>query len=251
MEKDEIKTTEQPAADAGQTENTQSVETAETPDTATDGGAEVERPDAPRDGEGCEGVTVVIIEHDEQRALLTARSVKQNLLGVDALTVRIAGENDATDAQALQRFVNEACPTERIVLMTDEMVILNPVTLPHIALPKAMKVGANEQGDDILSFSTRIPQMMYKSVLVPMLKEIVELYPHTDIFDAYGHEAFKDVRPVMLPAWNQDSWLLPVVSKNPPMEALQKWGKAQRFAWISPQSWSKTVVKFLEERFPE
>ena len=136
------------------------------------------------------------------------------------------------------------------VLMTDDMVILNPVLLAHIALPKALKVGTNEQGDDILSFSTHMPQMMHKSVLAPMLKEIVELYPHTDIFDAYGHEAFRGVRPIMLPAWNEEMWLLPVVSKNPPIEALKKWAKTQCFAWISPQSWTGTVVKFLEERFP-
>ena len=250
MTEDENKTTQQPAADAGQPENTQSVETAETPDTTADGGAEVERPDAPRDGEGCESVTVVIIEHNEQHALLAARSAKANLLGVDALVVRIAGMDGATDAQALQRFVNETCPTERIVLMTDDMIILNPVFLAHIALPKATKVGTNEQGTDILNFSTHMPQMMYKSVLVPMLKEITELYPYTDIFDAYGHEAFRDVRPIMLPAWNKDAWLLPVVSKNPPLEALQKWAETQCFAWISHQSWNKTVVKFLEDRFP-
>lgn len=247
MKEDENKTTQAAAAAAEQPENTQSVETAETPDTTAGTGDAVERPaDAPRDGKGCEAVTVVIIEHNEQHALLAARSVKANLVGADALVVRIAGQDGATDAQALLRFVGEVCSTERLIVMTDEMIILNPVTICEIGCrrgeltEKGVTVGEN-----------RTPKLMHKSVLEKMLPEMIANYAGFDPLLEYDEYARPQVAPVIMRPWDQDNWLLPVISKNPPLEALEKWAKTQRFAWIAPQSWTDTVVKFLEERFGE
>lgn len=247
MKQDESKTTA-----AAQPESDQSVATVETPDTQSPSGTTVEGPaDAPHDGEGCEAVIVVIVESSEQRALLAARSVKQNLVGVDALVVRLGMQDGCTLPQALYRLLTEGTSQERIVLMTDQMLLLNPMPLAMIAVPKAVKVGTNEQGEDILDYNVRMPQLMHRSVLLPMLEEIIEQYPYTDIFEAYTPGAYPQVRPILLPRWDQERWLLPIVSVNPPMKAVETWAKTQMFAWIAAQSWSKPVISFLEKCFAE
>ena len=71
---------------------TESVETPETPDTQSETRTEVERPaDTPTDGEGCEGVTVIIAAI--AYGALMAQSVKKNLTGVDADIHLVTEEN--------------------------------------------------------------------------------------------------------------------------------------------------------------
>ena len=249
MKKDESKTAH---AAAEQPENDQPVATVETPDGQPGQGAEVEGPDdAPHDDEGCEAVVVVIVESDEQRALLAAASVKKNLVGVDALVVRLGMKDGCTLLQALYRLLTEGTRQERIVLMTDQMLLLNPVTLSDIGVLKAVKVGTSEQGDDILDYNVRMPQLMHRSVLLPMLKEAVELYPHTDISDAYTPGAYPAVRPLTVGDWHSDPWLLPVVSENPPLAAIAAFARWKKFAYVSAQSWRKALLKFFEDRFAE
>ena len=250
MEKDEIKTTEQPAANAGQTENIQSVETVETPDTATGGRADVERPDAPRDGEGFEAVTVVIIASDEKQGELMARSVKQNLVGVDADIHLVTGEHlKDTEVDTLLEHLPHV-ETERIVLMTEGMVILNPVTLHDIAVPKAKYVkiadGAVQDYDGV-----KAPVMFYKSALQQLLPYIKDYLSHGSIADEYFSRVYQGILPLNVEGWQSEPFVLPIVSSNPPRAALDEYGRWKKFAWIAPQSWTDTVVKFLEERFPE
>lgn len=249
MKENESKTTEQPAADAGQTENTQSVETVETPDTATGGGTDVERPDAPRDGEGCEAVTVIIIASDEKHGELSARSVRQNLVGVDADIHLVTEEHlKDTDVETLLEHLPHV-ETERIVLMTEGMVILNPVTLHDIAVPKAKYVkianGAVQDYDGV-----KAPVMYYKSVLQRLLPYMKDEMPHGSIADEYFSRVYPGILPLNVEGWQSEPFVLPIVSSNPPRAALGEYGRWKKFAWISPQSWTDTVVKFLEERFP-
>lgn len=253
MKEDENKTTQAAAAAAEQPENTQSVETAETPDTQSETGGDMERPDddtsaeseQPRDGKGCEAVTVVIIAHDAKHGELMARSVMANLRGADADIQLVTDEHlKETDAETLLAHLPYV-ETERLILMTEGMVILNPVTICEIGCrrgeltEKGVTVGEN-----------RTPKLMHKSVLEKMLPEMIATYANFDPLLEYDEYARPQVAPVIMRPWNQDNWLLPVVSKNPPIEALQKWAQTQRFAWIAPHSWTDTVVKFLEERFP-
>lgn len=244
MKEDESKNA-QTAAE--QPENTQPVETAETPDTIAQTGDAVERPDnTPRDDKGCEAVTVVIIARDEKHGELMARSVKANLIGADADIHLVTDEHlKDTDAETLLAHLPYV-ETERLILMTDGMVILNPVTIYEIGCrrgeltEKGVTVGENHT-----------PKLMHKSVLEKMLPEMIANYANFDPLLEYDEYARSQVAPVIMRPWNQDNWLLPVISKNPPLEALQKWAKTQRFAWIAPHSWTDTVVGFLEDRFAE
>lgn len=245
-----MKKNESKKSAAKQPENTQSVETVETPDTQSPSGAAVEGPgndDAPADGEGCEAVTVVILEHDEQHALLAARSVKKNLLGVDALVVRLEGKDGATDAQMLYRFVTEAIQSERIILMTDGMMILNPVTLGDISVVKAVNRGG------VPDYNVQMPVLMHRSALEELLKKALDDdRPYIDVVNEYFHGTLpEDYRPLLLGDWKTDPWVLPVISKNPPVERIKAFAEWKKFAAIGSQSWSDGLVKFLEERFAE
>lgn len=244
MEKDETKTTA-----AEQPENAQSVETVETPDTQSTSGEDLERPDTPRDGEGCEAVTVIIAEtsadHPEY-AKIVARSVKANLVGTDALVVILAFNPELTLAQELLRMLNEAVGSERIVLMTDHMVLLNPVTLCELGCRRGVLTP-----DGVTLGECQTPKLMYRSVLLKMLPAFIETYANFDVFLEYDEYAHPKVMPVIMRQWNQDNWLMPVASDNPKPEVLGQWAKTQRFMSIIRTEWPRSVVRFLEERYPE
>lgn len=226
MTEDEKKT----QATAGQSEH---------PDQGT-----VESVAAPRDGEGREGVTVVIIARDRDQGTLMGRSVYKNLTGVDADIHLVTEEHlRDTDLHTLLDHLPHV-HTERIILMTDGMVMLNPVLLGDIACVKAVKKG------DYLDYNTLMPVLMHKSALQQLLDSIKDEKPHADIVNEYFHGCMPDgFQPVVLRSWREECWLMPVVSKNPNTDALRQWGKRQKFAHIGPESWSDDLVKYLEERF--
>ena len=232
-----------------QPENTQSVAAAQAPDTQPDAGTDVERPaDAPRDGEGCESVTVIVAEtlpNHPGYAKLAARSVKANLVGVDAIVAIMGYDKQMPMAEALLRMLEEV-GTERIILMTDDMFILNPVTIYELGCRRGE---LNEKG--VLLGECRTPKLMHKSVLLKMLPEFIKTYAAFNVLLEYGEYATPQVMPVIMRPWNQDNWLLPIVSEKPNPEALQQWAKTQRFMYVERQEFPNTVLRFLEERFPE
>lgn len=229
-----------------QPESAQPMESAAAADTTTEAGADVDQPeDAPADGEGFEGVTVVIIETNEQCALLAAESVKKNLRGVDCLVVRLE-LGELSLPKALLRFINEASSAERIVLMTDQMILLNPVTLADIAVIKG------KGGDGVWNYEYRIPVMVHRSVLKDFLPEMSDnIDSYNGFINLYFGNVHSDIYPVDITKWNESCWLLSVVSKNPPIDVVEKWAETQKFLYVSEQSWSDDLVKFLEERFTE
>ena len=242
MTEDENKNTE---AAAEQPETFEPVETVETPDTESAPGDAVQ---GPADGEGCESVTVVIIARDENQGNLMGLSVKKNMTGVDADIHLVTGENLRN---TLVGTLAEHLPhvgTERMILMTDGMVILNPVVLGDITCPKAFKKG------DTLDFNTLMPVLMYKSALQQLIDSLKEEdKPYADIVNEYfGHCMPEGFQPVVLrDVWREENWLMPVASKNPSIDALRQWGKTQKFAYIGPDSWTDEVMKFLEEKIGE
>lgn len=229
-----------------QPESTQPLESAAAADTTTEAGTNVDRPeDAPADGAGFEGVTVVIITADEGRGALMARSVKQNLKGVDADIHVVSGENlrDTLPETLLAHLPH--CKSERIVLMTDGMMLLNPVTLADIAVIKGKCVG------EIVDYDLRMPVMQHRSVLEEFLPEMMAEYPHGNLVSFYFEAVHGDIRPIDPCEWNKSCWLLPVISQNPPIDVVEKWAVTQKFLYVSQQSWSDDLVKFLDERFGE
>lgn len=246
MKEDENKNA---AAAAEQPENDQPLENAEAHAPAPEAGADVDRHDdtPPADGEGCESVTVVIIARDDRHLELIGRLVEKNLTGVDADIQAVTGEHlKDTDVETLLEHLPHV-NTERIILMTDGMLILNPVVLGDIACPKAAKKG------DFLDFNTLMPVLMHKSALQQLLESLKDEKPHADIVNEYfGHCMPKGFQPVVLrDIWREESWLMPVASKQPSIDALRQWGKTQKFAHIGPDSWTEDVIAYLQEKLSE
>ena len=240
--KNESKKTEAPQE---QPESTQPVESAAAVDATAEAGADVDRPeDAPTDGAGFEGVTVVIIAANEAHGALAARSVKQNLKGVDC-QIECLPQGVNTLAETLQLFIDHRSSAERIVLMTDKMLLLNPVTLADIAVIKGKRYGER------IDYDLRMPIMLHRSVLQVFLPEMIAEYPHGNLVSLYFEAVYGDIRPIDPLEWNKSCWLLPVISKNPPIDVVKKWAETQKFLFVSKQSWSDDLVKFLDERFGE
>lgn len=213
---------------------------------AVEAPATVETPavtEAPTDSKGCEAVTVIVIESENFAvgAAIAVRSVKQNLKGVDADIQVVKGDLDVETLKSSLDFVQ----TERIILMTANMIILNPVLLSDIALVKAKKMG------NTITANTGMPVMVHKSALDALLKEAEEAnQPHIDILDTYFPGTVPTgFTPFILGDWNKDPFVLPVVSKNPSIEAISKFAEWKKFMHIGPDSWSEDLKAYLENRF--
>ncbi|MBQ8936960.1 MAG: hypothetical protein IJ569_06795 [Prevotella sp.] len=228
-----------------QPKDAQSVEGIETPDTTAGTAMEGPGDDAPADGQGCEAVTVVIVCQDPEKGALAAQSVKKNLVGVDA-DIHVVSEDNlrGTLPETLLEHLPH-CKTERIILMTDGQMILNPVTLGAVACVKAKGVGG------IDDYDAGMPVMMMKSVLEQLLPEMVGNLPYGSVVHEYFSRALPMVRPLPVGDWKIDPWLLPVVSKNPNVVVLSQMASWKKFIHVGPGSWTAGVTKFLEERFAE
>ena len=232
------------SAAAVQPENTQHVEATEAPDTHAGSGETVERPgdDQPRDGEGCESVTVVIVCRNPQYGELAARSVEKFLKGADA-DVHVVTEENLRDT--LPETLLEHLPhvkTDRLVLMTDGMLILNPVTLADIAVIKAVSTGK------ILDYDVAAPVMLRKSVLEAFLPEMIADMPHASLATLYFQAVHPEVRPIPVGDWKTDPFVLPVVSEHPNMTVLGEMAGWKKFIHIGNDIWPEEVVGFLEDR---
>ena len=214
---------------------------------STDNAGGGEAPSEPEDGKGIEAVTVIIIGTDPYRAAIQAASVKKNLKGVDCDVHVVSDEHlRDTPAETLLEHLPH-CHTERIVLMTDGMIILNPVTLGDIACIKAKYVGRL----GILDYNQRMPVMMHKSVLEELLPSLIKDMPHADLLNAYFGNVYPEVRPVDPCDWPKSVWLLPLSSDAPDMAAVLKYAETQKFMYISSRSWSDDVAGFVAERFKD
>lgn len=229
-----------PEFNAEQPEGAAAVESTKAPDTESETGNDTQGPaDTPGDDKGCEAVTVVIIARNEQYAELMARSVKKNLIGANVDIHVVSGANLCnTDVATLLQHLPHV-ETERIILMTDGMIVLNPVTI--------YEVGVHKTG----TMAEMLPSLMHKSVLEELLPEMQEYRPYANIAATYLAAVLPDVNPVTLRKWSEESWLLPLTSKNPPIQAIEQWAKTQCFMYVSPDSWTPDVVAFLNDRFSE
>ena len=201
------------------------------PDATSDAGTSLDGP--PSDGEGCESVTVLIVINNQVYGSLMAASVRQNLYGADA-DVQIAVQKGTLIETVLNHLPD--VQTERIILMTEGMFILNPVTICDIGVWKMPM--------------DRMPMLYHKSVLTEVLTYLKRNYPYADIADSY-HDLTRNYDILPLPAgdWHTEPWLLPVVSNDPSIEVLSKYAQWKKFMHVSPRSWSPSLITHLKRRF--
>ena len=206
------------------------------------------------------------------------RSLQKNLRGVDA-QVKVVGaerpdwldcESWLSDAAGefnhLNELVARALPhveTNRVILMTDRMLLARPVTLADIALLKAqpegndlptLKVLAEQTKDDprwLWNYLTNMPLYAFRKPLMAVLRFLTEI-GHEDLHlpTVYNNLLFSDLQPTLLD-WATDGWLLPVVSAHPSMERMKAFLVKKKFIWISPNSEGAEVVALLKFLTPD
>lgn len=206
------------------------------------------------------------------------RSLEKNLRGVNA-NVKVVGKEkpqwlddnswldvaDDADTQNWNAIIMRAATlveVERIVIMSDRMSLLRPVTLADIALLKA-EVGANGnqtvhllrdwQGSKVKvhNYRTNMPAMFFKSTLIPVLDFVMNSKGVAD-FDlptAYFNLIYAELMPVLL-EWTTDSWLLPVISENPDMERVRTYWLKKKFLYISDR-YGKDIIAWLKFMTPD
>lgn len=188
---------------------------------------------APADGEGFEGVTVVILDYTGH-GNITAETVKANLVGVDC-EIRIVKTED-TQVKTLLAELPEV-ETERIILMDDQQLLLAPVSIYDIGVKKYRKTGNS------IVPETRMPVLMHKSVLQPLLESLDIDAPDAEVAAAYLGSVNLSVTPIVLDDWRNDPWLLPIVSEKPNVEVLRNWAAKKKFAWI--KQWTPDIEKIV------
>lgn len=229
--KNETKNTK---AAAEQPEETKPVATVETPDTTAPAGADVEgSDDAPKDGPGCEAVTVIILSYTGH-GHITAETVKANLVGVDC-EIRIVEFKDSQVKTLLAELPE--VETERIILMDDQHLLLTPVSIYDIGVKKYRKTGNS------IVPETRMPVLMHKSVLQPLLESLDIDAPDAEVAAVYLGSVNLSVTPIVLDDWRNDPWLLPIVSEKPNVEVLRTWTAKKKFAWI--KQWTPDIEKIV------
>ena len=273
-------------APAAQENEAAAQQPAQTEESAPDAGGEIAAAD---DGPIDENqdptfvpVTVLVVATSAANNYLLLRhclrSLQKNLRGVDA-QVKVVGaerpdwldcESWLSDAAGefnhLNELVARALPhveTNRVILMTDRMLLARPVTLADIALLKALpegndlptlKVLAEQTKDDprwLWNYLTHMPLYAFRKPLMAVLRFLTEI-GHEDLHlpTVYNNLLYSDMLPTLLD-WRTDSWLLPVVSAHPSMERMKSFLVKKKFIWISPNSEGAEVVALLKFLTPD
>lgn len=210
--------------------------------TAPEAGAEVARPDEvrqpdePQDGDGYEAVTVVIMQtvaDNSTPAMIALQSLEKNLTECNAAVKHIALNADVSLEQQLLDLLPDI-HTERIVLMTDRMIVLQPITLAHIALKK------DSQG---------MPIMVRHSVLCQFLPWKLRELPQVPLWKAYADYVLHDIVSLHVGDWKTDPWVLPVVSDNPSVKALETYVPRKWFLCVLSERYPESLMQWLIKYF--
>lgn len=207
------------------------------------------------------------------------RSLRKNLRGVDA-QVKVIGcerpdwldcDSWLSDAAGgfyhLNELVARALPfveTNRIILMTDRMLLARPVSLADIALLKALPEGGDLPTLKVLAelletepallwnYQTNMPFYAFRKPLMNLLRYLTEI-GHEDLHlpTAYNNAIYSSGMLPTLLDWSTDGWLLPVVSAHPSMERMKSFLVKKKFIWISPNSEGAEVVALLKFLTPD
>lgn len=206
------------------------------------------------------------------------RSLRKNLRGVKA-EVKVIGcerpswidcdswiSDAAGEFNHLNELVARALPfveTNRVILMTDRMLLARPVSLADVALLKAMpegndlptlKVLAELTKDDphwLWNYQTNMPLYAFRHPLMGVLRYLTDIgQEDLQLSTVYNNMLFPDLQPTLLD-WSTDGWLLPVVSAHPSMERMKAFLVKKKFIWISPNSEGAEVVALLKFLTPD
>lgn len=166
-----------------------------------------------------------------------------------------AGEND-TDAAIIVKAL-DTIQTERVILMDDHTMLLNPVSMADIAILKAIPDPVGERAKTILkreyglerieNYKTQTPLYAFRSQLKAILSLAIDKRRDIDIATLYNNVMFKDLKPLLL-NWRRDDWLLPVVSAKPSKNIIMQYAKSKKFMHVA--TCNPHILDILQAIYP-
>lgn len=208
------------------------------------------------------------------------RSLNKNLRGVDAQVKVIGNERPGwIDCDTFLLSPSSILPppstinnailetlklidTARIIILSDRMMLLRPVSIADIALLKALPENEGNKTVTLLAerlnkdkrrlwnYQNNMPFYAFTDTLEKLLRyleeqKMLELHLPT----AYNNLLYEELQPTLLD-WKTDGWLLPVVTEQPSMDAVKKFLPKKKFLFVSEKSQQK-VISLLKFLFPD
>lgn len=159
--------------------------------------------------------------------------------------------------------------TGLFIWTNDDIYLMNPVGMDHIALPKILGMlnpeaynghyrkamqhtveMLTESGMPTLNYGTHTPVVFEKQRLEALLPADDPKATEGTLFTSLYFNQCNTVHPVRLD-WKTDPFLLPVVSKAPDEKYVERLLQNKVFMNNARSGYSPWLEKFLEKRFPD
>ena len=169
----------------------------------------------------------------------------------------------------LHEILTYTAVTEHFIWTNDDIYLMNPVSVPHIVLPKVLgplnPKGYNghyraamertiemltEAGLPLLNYGTHTPVMFKKSNLKALLPGDDVNAKTGVLFTSLYFNSVNTAHPARLD-WRTDPFLLPVVSKSPNEKLVNELLRNKVFMNNARSGYSPWLESFLSRRFPE
>lgn len=169
----------------------------------------------------------------------------------------------------LHEILTYTAVTEHFVWTNDDIYLMNPVSVPHIVLPKVLgplnPKGYNghyraamertiemltEAGLPLLNYGTHTPVMFKKSNLKALLPGDDVNAKTGVLFTTLYFNSVNTAHPARLD-WRTDPFLLPVVSKAPDEKLVNELLRNKVFMNNARSGYSPWLESFLSRRFPD
>ena len=169
----------------------------------------------------------------------------------------------------LHEILTYTAVTERFIWTNDDIYLMNPVSVPHIVLPKVLgplnPKGYNghyraamertiemltEAGLPLLNYGTHTPVMFKKSNLKALLPGDDVNAKAGVLFTSLYFNSVNTAHPARLD-WRTDPFLLPVVSKAPDEKLVNELLRNKVFMNNARSGYSPWLESFLSRRFPD
>lgn len=169
----------------------------------------------------------------------------------------------------LHEILTYTAVTEHFIWTNDDIYLMNPVSVPHIVLPKVLgplnPKGYNghyraamehtiemltETGLPLLNYGTHTPVMFKKSNLKALLPGDDVNAKTGVLFTSLYFNSVNTAHPARLD-WRTDPFLLPVVSKAPDEKLVNELLRNKVFMNNARSGYSPWLESFLSRRFPE
>ena len=169
----------------------------------------------------------------------------------------------------LHEILTYTAVTEQFIWTNDDIYLMNPVSYPHIALPKVLGTlnpaaynghyraamertveMLTEAGLPLLNYGTHTPVVFTKSKLKAVLPADDPKAETGVLFTSLYFNTVNTAHPARLD-WKTDPFLLPVVSKAPDEKYVNELLRNKVFLNNANSGYSPWLESFLARRFPE